>query len=63
MTKGGPRALWRMVEDAHQLWEGFDRPGWARFGITVTPDRQTVRLDDPVTGPRWDVAVAEGATR
>ncbi|MGH3567033.1 MAG: hypothetical protein ACRDRH_13565 [Pseudonocardia sp.] len=59
VTEGGPRALWRMMEDAHQLWEDLGQPNWARFGLTATPDRQTVWLDDPVTGTRWDLPATE----
>lgn len=63
VTEGGPRALWRMVEDAQQLWEGVDRPDWSRFGMTVTPDRQTVWLDNPDNGLCWDLAAAEHTAR
>jgi len=61
VTEGGPRPLWRMVEDAYRLWEGVGQPSWARFGLTATPDRQTVWLDDPVTGPHWHLPTTERA--
>lgn len=51
VTEGGPRALWRMVEDAHRFWEKAGQPGWERFGLTVRADgTQHVWLDEP-TGP------------
>ena len=45
VREGGPRRLWRAVENAHQLWNGLDRPGWDRFGLSVTPDTQALWLD------------------
>jgi methyltransferase of ATP-grasp peptide maturase system len=55
VTEGGPRSLWRMIERAHDTWETHHRPGWERFGLTATRDKQTVWLDDPNSGPRWDL--------
>jgi methyltransferase of ATP-grasp peptide maturase system len=55
VTEGGPRSLWRMVERAHDTWEGHGRPGWERFGLTVAPGWQTVWLDDLDAGPSWDL--------
>ncbi|WP_307806436.1 methyltransferase domain-containing protein [Streptomyces sp. FH025] len=43
----GPRRLWDEVEAAHDWWLANDRPGPARFGLTVTPDGQWAWLDDP----------------
>ncbi len=58
VTEGGPRALWRLVENAHHLWERHGKPDWARFGLTATPQRQSIWLDDPATGPRWNLPTA-----
>ena len=58
VSEGGPRALWRMVEQAHELWGRHGQPGWERFGLTVTPDRQTVWLDGPDQTPRWELPVS-----
>jgi methyltransferase of ATP-grasp peptide maturase system len=53
VTEGGPRRLWRAVEHAHQQWNQLDRPGWNRFGLTVTPGTHTLWLDDPDSDHRW----------
>jgi hypothetical protein len=44
-----------MVERAHDTWEDHGRQEWERFGLTVTPGRQSVWLDDPDGGPSWDL--------
>ncbi|MET9417767.1 methyltransferase domain-containing protein [Streptomyces klenkii] len=46
--QSGPRRLWDEAEAAHEWWEAHGRPGFARFGLTVT-DRgnSEVWLDDP----------------
>ncbi|MEV4504987.1 methyltransferase domain-containing protein [Streptomyces klenkii] len=46
--QSGPRRLWDEAETAHEWWEAHGRPGFARFGLTVT-DRgnSAVWLDDP----------------
>ncbi|MFB8350960.1 methyltransferase domain-containing protein [Streptomyces niveus] len=33
--QSGPRELWSEVEAAYRWWEGHDRPGFHRFGLTV----------------------------
>jgi hypothetical protein len=43
----GPMRLWAHVEHAHQQWEQAGRPGWPRLGLTVTPDAQTIHVDEP----------------
>jgi protein-L-isoaspartate(D-aspartate) O-methyltransferase len=43
----GPRRLWNEVETAHAWWIEHDRPGRTRYGLTITPDTQTVWLDQP----------------
>lgn len=39
--------LWSEMERAHQWWIDRDRPGWERFGVTVTPRVQRFWLDTP----------------
>jgi protein-L-isoaspartate O-methyltransferase len=41
----GERALWTEVEAAHRWWDGLGRPRADRWGITVDPTGQRVRLD------------------
>ncbi|MGW4897519.1 hypothetical protein ACWEQL_35505 [Kitasatospora sp. NPDC004240] len=43
----GARRLWEELETAYSWWTAADRPGLARFGLTVTPDGQHLWLDDP----------------
>ncbi|WP_224279394.1 methyltransferase domain-containing protein [Streptomyces sp. LS1784] len=45
--QSGPRNLWDEVEAAWRWWDEQGRPGFERFGLTVTPDGQTVWLDSP----------------
>ncbi|WP_033290916.1 methyltransferase domain-containing protein [Amycolatopsis jejuensis] len=52
VAEGGPRRLWRLVEEAHRLWTDLGCPGWDRFGFTATPQAQTVSLDG---GHSWRV--------
>lgn len=47
LWEAGPTSLWRIIEDTHQAWTALGRPGWERFGLTVTPDRQWIWLDSP----------------
>ncbi|MFD5466024.1 methyltransferase domain-containing protein [Kitasatospora sp. NPDC127059] len=47
VVQSGPRHLWGEVEAAWQWWDAHGRPGFDRFGLTVTPDGQAVWLDDP----------------
>lgn len=49
----GPRRLWDEVERAYGWWERHDRPGFERFGLTVSEAGQRVWLDDP--GDSWAV--------
>jgi methyltransferase of ATP-grasp peptide maturase system len=53
VTEAGPRRLWSIVEQAHGQWIDLDRPGWERFGLTVTPDRQTLWLGQPDSDHTW----------
>ncbi|TYC66280.1 methyltransferase domain-containing protein [Streptomyces sp. CB01881] len=43
----GERRLWDEVEAAYAWWEANNRPGPARFGLTITEGGQQVWLDDP----------------
>lgn len=43
----GPRRLWHEVELAYQWWVNKGRPAHDRFGLSVSPDGQSVWLDDP----------------
>ncbi|GAA3256101.1 methyltransferase domain-containing protein [Streptomyces lavendulae] len=47
VVQSGPRRLWDETEAAHRWWVEQDRPGFARFGLTVGPDAQTPWLDRP----------------
>ncbi len=53
VTEGGPRRLWRVLESAHRLWNQLERPGWDRFGLTVTRDTHTLWCDQPDSDHRW----------
>jgi hypothetical protein len=43
----GPHRLWRIIEDTHAQGHRFGQPGWNRFGLTVTPEGQSIWLDTP----------------
>ncbi|MED7947792.1 methyltransferase domain-containing protein [Kitasatospora sp. NPDC058201] len=47
--QSGPRNLWDEVEAAWRWWDDQGRPGFDRFGLTVTLDGHTVWLDSPET--------------
>ncbi|MER7771608.1 methyltransferase domain-containing protein [Kitasatospora sp. NPDC096140] len=47
VVQSGPRSLWDEVRSAWRWWDDRGRPGFERFGLTVTPDGQTVWLDSP----------------
>lgn len=55
VSEAGPRRVWRIVEDAHALWSTLGQPGWDRFGVTLTDNRQHVWLDTrpATTSGRW----------
>lgn len=50
----GPHRLWDDIEKVLTTWLEAGKPHQSGFGLTVTPDRQWVWLDDP-DGPRWDL--------
>ncbi|MEU5975608.1 protein-L-isoaspartate(D-aspartate) O-methyltransferase [Streptomyces sp. NPDC047315] len=47
VRQAGPRHLWDEVEEALHWWRDAGRPGFERFGLTVTTEGQTVWLDHP----------------
>ena len=53
--QGGPRPLWSLLENAGVKWLDEGRPTMDRYGLTVTPDANTVWLDDP-TNPVGQLA-------
>jgi methyltransferase of ATP-grasp peptide maturase system len=55
VNEGGPRRVWRIIEDTHALWNKLGQPGWDRFGLTVTEDRQQVWLDTPTSTRTWSL--------
>ncbi|ASO19494.1 methyltransferase of ATP-grasp peptide maturase system [Actinoalloteichus hoggarensis] len=55
VAEGGPRRLWSILEDTHQQWCDLDEPAWDRFGLSVTPGRQTLWLDHPDSEHTWPV--------
>lgn len=55
VTQAGTHRLWDAVEHADALWQAEGRPGWDRFGLTATPERQHVWLDRPDGPHQWDL--------
>nr|WP_246843266.1 methyltransferase domain-containing protein [Allokutzneria sp. NRRL B-24872] len=54
VRQGGPTPVWSVFEAAHEDWLALGRPGWDRFGLTVTADgRHEVWLDAPDSEQRW----------
>ncbi len=47
VQQAGDRSLWDETEAAYLQWLKWGRPDITRFGITVTPDAQTIWLDTP----------------
>ncbi|MCX3063424.1 methyltransferase domain-containing protein [Streptomyces beihaiensis] len=45
--QGGPRPLWSELEKIITRWLSDERPGLERYGLTVTPNANTVWLDEP----------------
>ena len=56
VAEGGPRRLWRLLEQAHSTWTALGRPGWDRFGLTVTPENQVLWFDEPDSQHVWQLA-------
>jgi methyltransferase of ATP-grasp peptide maturase system len=53
VTQGGPRPLWDLLEAAHHDWRSLGEPTRERFGLTITPDRQELWLDEPDSKLNW----------
>jgi hypothetical protein len=47
VSEAGPTPLWARVESAYDQWLRLGRPGWERFGLTVTARSQALWIDDP----------------
>ncbi|WP_242890864.1 methyltransferase domain-containing protein [Actinomadura litoris] len=47
VAQAGPRRLWSEVEAAYLRWVSWGSPGRDQFGITITPDGQTLWLHSP----------------
>ncbi|QXJ21554.1 methyltransferase domain-containing protein [Actinomadura graeca] len=45
----GPRRLWDELQQAHAWWLYAGKPKPTRFGLTVTPETQTIWLNSPDT--------------
>jgi hypothetical protein len=41
------------LEDADRLWRELGQPGWDRFGLTATTERQWIWLDSPNGAHTW----------
>jgi len=63
VTEGGPRQVWRIIENTHALWTQLGQPGWDRFGLTVTKDHQQVWLDTPTGAHTWSLASVQRRER
>lgn len=57
--EGGPRRLWAAIESAIDLWHALGQPGWERFGLTVTPGRNVIWVDDPAAEHRWTIPTTD----
>lgn len=53
VTQGGPRRLWDLLEYAYADWQELGEPSRDRFGVTITPERQELWLDDPASKHVW----------
>lgn len=51
--QSGPRRLWDEAESAYRWWEGRGKPGYDRFGLTVTAEGHSAWVDDPADS--WPV--------
>lgn len=58
VAEASPRRVWRTLENAHARWTTLERPGWDRFGLTVTEDHQHVWLDTPTSSHTWPLPPA-----
>ncbi|MER7848469.1 methyltransferase domain-containing protein [Kitasatospora sp. NPDC096077] len=53
VRQSGPRRLWDELEAAHDRWTAAGRPGYERYGLTVTATGQTAWLDEPTNPLGW----------
>ncbi|MFE6158491.1 hypothetical protein ACFQ7F_06160 [Streptomyces sp. NPDC056486] len=51
--QSGARQLWDEAESAYRWWVDKGKPGYDRFGLTVTAEGQSVWVDDPADS--WTV--------
>ncbi|MGW4047806.1 ATP-grasp peptide maturase system methyltransferase [Streptomyces sp. NPDC004721] len=56
VTQRGPLPLWDRVTDALSEWEAAGAPHQSGFGVTITPEAQTVWIGDE-GGPSWRLPV------
>ena len=56
VNQSGPRRLWDDIETIHQTWCLLGAPARERFGLTVTPQHQTIWLDTPDSDHQWPVS-------
>jgi hypothetical protein len=47
VKEAGLTRLWSHIEEAFRAWDGAGRPGWERFGLTVTREGTTPWLNNP----------------
>ncbi len=52
----GPLRLWNQVEDALLAWQKADGPELTEFGMTATPEEQTVWIGTS-NGPSWPLPI------
>lgn len=56
VRQAGARRLWDEALTGYQWWIDHGRPARQRFGVTVTPGRQWVWLDEPNGEHTWTLA-------
>ncbi|MCT9090568.1 ATP-grasp peptide maturase system methyltransferase [Streptomyces sp. ASQP_92] len=56
VVQRGPFRLWDKVEDSVATWQSHGSPHVSEFGMTITPDAQTVWLRVP-HGPSWALPI------
>ncbi|MBV9144211.1 MAG: methyltransferase domain-containing protein [Pseudonocardiales bacterium] len=59
VTEGGPRQLWKIIEDTYTTWTKLGQPSWNRFGLTVTKNQQQIWLDTPTSSHSWLLTSAQ----
>lgn len=55
ITEHDPDQLWKTVSRTQQHWQQLGRPTWERFGLTATPERQWIWLDQPDGPHTWSL--------